>query len=73
MKYSQRSFLGRIEDALICFQDCLTFSFPLKIWLVVHKIIFDIGIAFELNKLELSAKENSQIKKCTDYGHPETK
>ena len=26
MKLSQRSFLGRIQDALICFRDLLTFS-----------------------------------------------
>ena len=47
--------------------ECL--SFPLKIWVevMVHKnIIFDICIAFELNKLELSAK-NSQIKKCIQF------
>ena len=25
-KLTQRSFIGRIEDTIICFQDCLTFS-----------------------------------------------
>ena len=26
IKFSQRSFFGRIEDTTICFRDCLTFK-----------------------------------------------
>ena len=59
-----RSFFGRIEDTIICFRDCLTFSLVLIDSAVLvfgpifdHEVAFGVhGIAFKMMQVELIFK-----------------
>ena len=77
IKLSQRSFFVRIEDTIICFRNCLTFSDPQIVWpsavpenhsaenLIFENFSFYASV-FRLNSWHIGQMntENSKVSRC---------